>query len=68
MADKLLEHNAAVRLSPNDPQWVREMHDHFRRTGFYRPSDLKRVLGDPRESVEVRLKTDGADFIRPIKK
>ena len=39
------------------PLWVREMHEYFRRTGFYRPEDLQRVLGDPRESVQVRVET-----------
>jgi hypothetical protein len=37
-----------------DPEWVNEMHEHFRKHGFYRAQDLQRVLGDPRESVELR--------------
>lgn len=27
--------------------WVLEMQDHYRRTGWYRPEDLRRLLGDP---------------------
>ena len=44
------------RLSP--PQWVQEMHKHFRENGFYRAEDLQRVLGDPRECVQVQASTD----------
>lgn len=32
-------------LPPAD--WVLEMQDHYRRTGWYRPEDLRRLLGDP---------------------
>jgi hypothetical protein len=34
------------------PEWVRAMHAHFNLTGTYRASDIQRVLGDPRKSVE----------------
>ncbi len=34
-------------------QWVRDMIDHYRRTGAYRPEDLRRLLGDPNQAVEV---------------
>ena len=34
------------------PQWVKAMHAHFQETGTYRASDIQRVLGDPRKSVE----------------
>lgn len=31
------------------PMWVKEMHAYFAKTGRYRPTDLERVLGDPRK-------------------
>lgn len=31
--------------------WVTEMQHHFQANGYYRASDLYRVLGDPRENV-----------------
>ena len=34
-------------------EWVRDMIDHYRRTGTYRPEDLRRLLGDPNRAVEV---------------
>jgi hypothetical protein len=36
-----------------EAQWVREMREHFSRTGTYRPQDLRRALGDPAERVEM---------------
>jgi hypothetical protein len=52
------------------PRWVEEMHEHFRENGFYRAEDLQRVLGDPRECVEVKASTDLMQFsrIHPEKK
>jgi len=44
------------------PKWVEEMHEHFRENGFYRAEDITRVLGDPRECVEVRATTDLSQF------
>ena len=41
-----------------DPQWVEDMHAHYRETGTYRPSDLQRVLGDPLQSVQIDAHTD----------
>ncbi len=37
--------------------WVQDMIDHFNRTGSYRPEDLRRLLGDPNQAVEVGSKT-----------
>lgn len=34
-------------------EWVRDMVEHYRRTGAYRSQDLRRLLGDPRKGVEV---------------
>jgi hypothetical protein len=44
-----------IQNEPSAPKWVEEMHDHFRRTGFYRAEDLQRVLGDPRDHAEIRV-------------
>ena len=38
---------------PEEPTWVIDMRDHYHRTGYYRATDLERVLGDPRDGVEV---------------
>ena len=35
------------------PAWVREMQEHYRKTGTYRPADLRRLLGDPTRSVDM---------------
>lgn len=52
--------NTAKRAleSFSPPQWVQEMHKHYGENGFYRADDLQRVLGDPRESVQVQACTD----------
>ena len=34
-------------------EWVRDMIDYYRRTGTYRAKDLRRLLGDPNQGVEV---------------
>lgn len=34
-------------------EWVQEMIEHYRRTGSFRPQDLRRLLGDPTKGVEV---------------
>jgi hypothetical protein len=34
-------------------QWVRDMIEHYRRTGAFRPQDLRRLLGDLSRAVEV---------------
>lgn len=33
--------------------WVQDMHAHYASKGAYRAEDLRRVLGDPRESFGV---------------
>jgi hypothetical protein len=45
-------------VEPPASSWVAEMHRHFQRTGAYRADDLQRVLGDPRDGVEVEATTD----------
>ena len=34
-------------------EWVCQMIDHYHRTGVYRPQDLRRLLGDQTQGVEV---------------
>jgi hypothetical protein len=41
------------------PDWVSSMQEHFRANGYYRAEDLARVLGDPRETVQISA---GSDF------
>ena len=54
MADREPDVTARGSLGPEPaPQWVEEMQEHFHRTGAYRPEDLKRVLGDPADRVEM---------------
>ena len=40
------------------PRWIVEMQEHYRRTGMYRPEDLRRLLGDQTEGVRVGPETD----------
>jgi hypothetical protein len=43
-------------------EWVRDMIDHYRRTGAFRPQDLRRLLGDPNRAVEVGPNSSLATF------
>jgi hypothetical protein len=47
-------------LQPAD--WVRDMLDHYRRTGTYRPTDLRRLLGDPNRGVEIGPNSSRSSF------
>jgi len=59
--DELRNIRAKLReLPPAD--WVTAMIEHYRRTGSYRPEDLRRLLGDPNRSVEVGPDTSLASF------
>jgi hypothetical protein len=33
------------------PDWLEDMIAHYRRTGYYRPEDLHRLLGDVNKGV-----------------
>lgn len=33
--------------------WVRDMIEHYHRTGTFRPQDLRRLLGDPTKGITV---------------
>ena len=35
------------------PKWLLEMHDHYAETGSFRTEDILRVLGDPKEGVNM---------------
>lgn len=48
------------------PDWVREMIEHHRRTGTYRPEDLERLLGDPNKRVEVRSEVSLTSFLSDL--
>lgn len=37
--------------APETPKWTQEAQAHFHENGFYRTSDLQRLLGDPGTSV-----------------
>ncbi len=39
------------------------MIEHRRRTGTYRPEDLRRLLGDPNKSVEVGPESSLSSFL-----
>ena len=45
-----------AQLPPAD--WVVEMIEYYRRTGSYRPEDLRRLLGDQTKGVTVGPDTD----------
>ncbi len=36
------------------PDWMRGMFEHYSDTGSYRPEDIRRILGDPREGVIIQ--------------
>ena len=36
-----------------EARWIRQMRDHYAKTGSYRPEDLLRLLGDPKRGVEM---------------
>lgn len=58
-----LEREIQAKLRKMPPaEWVRQMIDHYRRTGTYRASDLRRLLGDPNRAVEVGPNASLASF------
>jgi hypothetical protein len=40
-------------LDQATPEWMRGMFEHFNETGTYRAEDIQRVLGDPRQGVQI---------------
>ena len=43
----------SIDNAPAEVGWVREMHAHRQRTGAYRQEDIRRVLGNPKETVAI---------------
>lgn len=39
--------------SLGEAEWVRRMIEYYRENGRFRPEDLRRLLGDPTQSVEI---------------
>ena len=63
VTDDDLQREMETKLRQLPPaQWVRDMIDHYNRTGTYRPEDLRRLLGDPNRAVEVGPNTSLAAF------
>ena len=38
-----------------EASWITNMREHHARTGNYRPQDIDRILGDPRDRAEVHV-------------
>jgi hypothetical protein len=47
-----------AETAAQEPEWVINMHEHYRQTGSYRARDLDRVLGDPRKQVSGNVPTE----------
>lgn len=45
-------------------EWLRGMQAYYGRTGSYRPEDVMRVLGDPRQAFEIEAMHAVAGFCR----
>jgi hypothetical protein len=58
---------SANTLTNEPPSWVKSAQEHFHRTGSYRPEDLIRLIGDPRDSVEVTLSSEADLACRILK-
>jgi hypothetical protein len=50
--------STALGADVTAPEWITRIQRDYSRTGFYRPSDLKRVLGDPRNGVFLEPNAD----------
>jgi hypothetical protein len=58
-----LQREIQERLRQLPPaKWVRDMTEHYHRTGSFRPQDLRRLLGDPNRAVEVGSNASLASF------
>ncbi len=55
--DRRRDIQAKLRQIP-PADWVIDMIAYYRRTGTYRPQDLRRLLGDPNRSVTVGPSAD----------
>ena len=52
---KAVRKNESANAERTVSQVVEGMHKHFRENGYYRAEDVRRVFGDPAQSVEIRL-------------
>jgi hypothetical protein len=48
-----LPHSAPHTEQLKDADWVSKMREHFAQSGFFRPEDVARVLGDPLQHADV---------------
>lgn len=68
VATKLARKARKAKLAPANPpdtapdsqhhaaaHWVADMQGHFVQEGYYRSEDLVRLLGDPRDSLQVSV-------------
>ena len=53
MSETVKDPNTILSQMPAS-EWVTDMHSHFRANGYYRGEDIQRVLGDPRECVQIQ--------------
>jgi hypothetical protein len=44
----------STKSEASSPEWVVSMREYHRKTGLYRAEDLNRVLGDPRDRVQIQ--------------
>jgi hypothetical protein len=59
-----LRREVAAKLRELPPaDWVTAMIDHYHRHGWYRPEDLRRLLGDPNRSVVAGPDASLASFL-----
>jgi len=61
--DDKLQREIQAKLEELPPaDWVRQMIDHYNRTGSYRLEDLRRLLGDPNRAVQIGPNANLASF------
>jgi hypothetical protein len=52
-----------VRVEPAPtPDWLSRMQEDFRKTGSYRPEDVRKLLGDQTSRVDFGPKSNPASF------
>jgi hypothetical protein len=58
MAQESKKSEQPLEEQPSPPEWVILAQAHFAATGAYRSSDVQRLLGDQKQSVDVSPKSD----------
>jgi len=62
--DDKLQREIQAKLEELPPaDWIRQMIDHYNRTGSYRLEDLRRLLGDPNRAVQIGPDANLACFL-----